>query len=150
MGLSGLITPSLAEMVHVAKEMERLGMDIPLLIGGESNYEFIHFNLKGKENLVSMTYCCIHQCAVLHVRVCISCLLPLRLFFQAEVCQLMLQGLFRDEILSRTRLLICTHHPYRTVELTAVVPRIHFGMGRYRLTSLSFVGSHSASYSLMK
>ncbi|BBL71063.1 methionine synthase [Methylogaea oryzae] len=33
-GLSGLITPSLDEMVHVAKEMERLGMQIPLLIGG--------------------------------------------------------------------------------------------------------------------
>ncbi len=33
-GLSGLITPSLDEMVHVAKEMERLEMDIPLLIGG--------------------------------------------------------------------------------------------------------------------
>ncbi|TNE80980.1 MAG: methionine synthase [Bacteroidetes bacterium] len=33
-GLSGLITPSLDEMVHVASEMERLGMDIPLLIGG--------------------------------------------------------------------------------------------------------------------
>ena len=33
-GLSGLITPSLDEMVHVAKEMERQGMDIPLLIGG--------------------------------------------------------------------------------------------------------------------
>jgi 5-methyltetrahydrofolate--homocysteine methyltransferase len=33
-GLSGLITPSLDEMVHVAKEMERLGLDIPLLIGG--------------------------------------------------------------------------------------------------------------------
>ncbi len=33
-GLSGLITPSLDEMVHVAKEMERLGMNIPLLIGG--------------------------------------------------------------------------------------------------------------------
>ncbi len=33
-GLSGLITPSLAEMVHVAGEMERRGMDIPLLIGG--------------------------------------------------------------------------------------------------------------------
>ncbi len=33
-GLSGLITPSLDEMVHVAKEMERLGMDLPLLIGG--------------------------------------------------------------------------------------------------------------------
>ncbi len=33
-GLSGLITPSLDEMVHVAKEMERLGFDLPLLIGG--------------------------------------------------------------------------------------------------------------------
>lgn len=34
LGLSGLITPSLSEMVHVSKEMERLGMTIPLLIGG--------------------------------------------------------------------------------------------------------------------
>jgi 5-methyltetrahydrofolate--homocysteine methyltransferase len=33
-GLSGLITPSLDEMVHVASEMERLGMNTPLLIGG--------------------------------------------------------------------------------------------------------------------
>ncbi len=33
-GLSGLITPSLDEMVHVAKEMERNGFDLPLLIGG--------------------------------------------------------------------------------------------------------------------
>ncbi|MGN6147368.1 MAG: methionine synthase, partial [Rhizomicrobium sp.] len=33
-GLSGLITPSLDEMVHVANEMERQGFDIPLLIGG--------------------------------------------------------------------------------------------------------------------
>ncbi|MDR6292283.1 5-methyltetrahydrofolate--homocysteine methyltransferase [Inquilinus ginsengisoli] len=33
-GLSGLITPSLDEMVHVAAEMERDGFDIPLLIGG--------------------------------------------------------------------------------------------------------------------
>ena len=33
-GLSGLITPSLNEMVHVAGEMQRLNMDIPLLIGG--------------------------------------------------------------------------------------------------------------------
>ncbi len=33
-GLSGLITPSLDEMVHVAKEMERTGFKIPLLIGG--------------------------------------------------------------------------------------------------------------------
>jgi 5-methyltetrahydrofolate--homocysteine methyltransferase len=33
-GLSGLITPSLDEMVHLAKEMERAGLNIPLLIGG--------------------------------------------------------------------------------------------------------------------
>jgi 5-methyltetrahydrofolate--homocysteine methyltransferase len=33
-GLSGLITPSLDEMVNVAQEMQRLGLDLPLLIGG--------------------------------------------------------------------------------------------------------------------
>lgn len=33
-GLSGLITPSLDEMVHVAREMKRQGFDLPLLIGG--------------------------------------------------------------------------------------------------------------------
>ncbi len=33
-GLSGLITPSLDEMVHVAREMERTGFSLPLLIGG--------------------------------------------------------------------------------------------------------------------
>jgi 5-methyltetrahydrofolate--homocysteine methyltransferase len=33
-GLSGLITPSLEEMVHVAREMKRLGFTMPLLIGG--------------------------------------------------------------------------------------------------------------------
>ena len=33
-GLSGLITPSLEEMTHVAAELEKAGLDIPLLIGG--------------------------------------------------------------------------------------------------------------------
>jgi 5-methyltetrahydrofolate--homocysteine methyltransferase len=33
-GLSGLITPSLEEMRHIAREMEREGLDLPLLIGG--------------------------------------------------------------------------------------------------------------------
>src|SRR3970282_209182 len=33
-GLSGLITPSLEEMAHVAREMEREGFQVPLLIGG--------------------------------------------------------------------------------------------------------------------
>ena len=34
LGLSGLITPSLDEMIYVAKEMQRLEMKVPLLIGG--------------------------------------------------------------------------------------------------------------------
>ncbi len=33
-GLSGLITPSLDEMIHVAREMKREGFTVPLLIGG--------------------------------------------------------------------------------------------------------------------
>ncbi len=33
-GLSGLITPSLEEMTHIAKEMKRLGLKIPIMIGG--------------------------------------------------------------------------------------------------------------------
>ena len=44
-GLSGLITPSLDEMVHVAKEMEREGMKIPLLIGGATTSK-IHTAVK--------------------------------------------------------------------------------------------------------
>src|SRR5690606_6064897 len=38
-GLSGLITPSLDEMAHVASEMQRLGFDLPLLIGGATTSE---------------------------------------------------------------------------------------------------------------
>jgi len=44
-GLSGLITPSLDEMVSVASEMERRGMDIPLLIGGATTSK-IHTAVK--------------------------------------------------------------------------------------------------------
>ena len=44
-GLSGLITPSLEEMVHVAKEMDRLGFNVPLLIGGATTSE-IHTAVK--------------------------------------------------------------------------------------------------------
>jgi 5-methyltetrahydrofolate--homocysteine methyltransferase len=44
-GLSGLITPSLDEMVHVAKEMKRQGFDIPLLIGGATTSK-IHTAVK--------------------------------------------------------------------------------------------------------
>jgi 5-methyltetrahydrofolate--homocysteine methyltransferase len=44
-GLSGLITPSLEEMVHVAAEMERRKISIPLLIGGATTSE-IHAAVK--------------------------------------------------------------------------------------------------------
>ena len=44
-GLSGLITPSLQEMVNVAKEMQRAGLTIPLFVGGATTSE-IHAALK--------------------------------------------------------------------------------------------------------
>ncbi|PSU87846.1 methionine synthase [Photobacterium kishitanii] len=48
-GLSGLITPSLDEMVHVAKEMQRRGFDIPLLIGGATTSK-AHTAVKIEQN----------------------------------------------------------------------------------------------------
>ena len=58
LGLSGLITPSLEEMVHVAKEMERTGMKVPLLIGGATTSE-IHTAVKIAPN---------YSAPVVHVR----------------------------------------------------------------------------------
>ncbi|MGB3018991.1 MAG: vitamin B12 dependent-methionine synthase activation domain-containing protein, partial [Ignavibacteria bacterium] len=51
-GLSGLITPSLDEMVHVAKEMEREGFSIPLLIGGATTSK-LHTAVKIEQNYKS-------------------------------------------------------------------------------------------------
>ncbi|WP_346351107.1 methionine synthase [Oceanimonas sp. AH20CE76] len=48
-GLSGLITPSLDEMVHVAKEMQRQGFKIPLLIGGATTSK-AHTAVKIEQN----------------------------------------------------------------------------------------------------
>ena len=48
-GLSGLITPSLDEMVHVAKEMQRQGFTIPLLIGGATTSK-AHTAVKIEQN----------------------------------------------------------------------------------------------------
>jgi 5-methyltetrahydrofolate--homocysteine methyltransferase len=56
-GLSGLITPSLDEMVHVAREMEREGFNIPLLIGGATTSK-VHTAVKIKPQYSS---------AVMHV-----------------------------------------------------------------------------------
>jgi 5-methyltetrahydrofolate--homocysteine methyltransferase len=57
-GLSGLITPSLDEMVHVAKEMERLGFTVPLLIGGATT--------SAKHTAVKIAPC--YRGPVLHVK----------------------------------------------------------------------------------
>jgi 5-methyltetrahydrofolate--homocysteine methyltransferase len=48
-GLSGLITPSLDEMVYVAKEMERQGIEMPLMIGGATTSK-VHTSLKIEPN----------------------------------------------------------------------------------------------------
>ena len=48
-GLSGLITPSLDEMIHVAKELEREKMNLPLLIGGATTSK-VHTAVKIDEN----------------------------------------------------------------------------------------------------
>src|SRR5258706_494740 len=48
-GLSGLITPSLEEMAHVAKEMERQGFHVPLLIGGATTSR-VHTAVKIEPN----------------------------------------------------------------------------------------------------
>ena len=53
-GLSGLITPSLEEMAHVAKEMERTGMKIPLLIGGATT-SLAHTSVKIEPNYSGTT-----------------------------------------------------------------------------------------------
>ncbi len=62
-GLSGLITPSLDEMVHVAKEMEREGFQIPLLIGGATT--------SAKHTAVKIAPC-YHE-IVLHVKDASKC-----------------------------------------------------------------------------
>jgi 5-methyltetrahydrofolate--homocysteine methyltransferase len=51
-GLSGLITPSLEEMAHVAKEMQRQGFSIPLLIGGATTSR-VHTAVKIEPNYLS-------------------------------------------------------------------------------------------------
>jgi len=48
-GLSGLITPSLDEMVHMAKEMERLNFDVPLMVGGATTSK-AHTAVKIEQN----------------------------------------------------------------------------------------------------
>ena len=53
-GLSGLITPSLDEMCHVAKEMQRLGFTVPLLIGGATTSR-VHTAVKIAPNYAHTT-----------------------------------------------------------------------------------------------
>ena len=50
-GLSGLITPSLDEMIHVAREMERQGLKIPLLIGGATTSKYCQLSCNNVQSL---------------------------------------------------------------------------------------------------
>jgi 5-methyltetrahydrofolate--homocysteine methyltransferase len=58
-GLSGLITPSLDEMVDVAKEMSKLGLKIPLMIGGATTSK-MHTAVKIAPNYFSLDHPVIH------------------------------------------------------------------------------------------
>lgn len=58
-GLSGLITPSLDEMVFVAKEMSKAGMKVPLLIGGATTSK-MHTAVKIAPNYSTLEHPCIH------------------------------------------------------------------------------------------
>ena len=53
-GLSGLITPSLDEMVHMAKEMERLNFEVPIMIGGATTSK-AHTAVKIEQNYHGIT-----------------------------------------------------------------------------------------------
>ncbi|MDT8393907.1 MAG: methionine synthase [Bacteroidales bacterium] len=73
-GLSGLITPSLEEMVHVASEMKRRKMNIPLLIGGATTSE-IHTAVK---------ICPAYEHPVIHVKDASRCVGVLSKLFSDE------------------------------------------------------------------
>jgi 5-methyltetrahydrofolate--homocysteine methyltransferase len=74
-GLSGLITPSLDEMVHVAREMERLGFDLPLLIGGATT--------SAKHTAVKIAPC--YRETVIHVKDASRCVGVVDRLMRAEL-----------------------------------------------------------------
>jgi len=83
-GLSGLITPSLDEMVHFAKEMDREGFTIPLIIGGATTSR-IHAAVKVAPN---------YQHGVIHV---------LDASRSVGVCSNLMNKDFRDEFIQNTK-----------------------------------------------
>lgn len=83
-GVSGLITPSLDEMVHFAKEMEREGFDIPLLIGGATTSR-IHASVKIAPNYSGPT---------IHV---------LDASRSVTVCSTLMNGELRDSYINQIR-----------------------------------------------
>ena len=71
LGLSGLITPSLDEMVFVAKEMERTKMTIPLLIGGATTSKMHTAGMSRYVYEPSSIYIYIYVCVCVSVCVCV-------------------------------------------------------------------------------
>jgi 5-methyltetrahydrofolate--homocysteine methyltransferase len=83
-GLSGLITPSLDEMVHVASEMQRLKFDLPLLIGGATTSP-AHTAVKIEPN---------YEGPVIYVKDASR---------SVGVAQALVETVSRDELITRTR-----------------------------------------------
>jgi 5-methyltetrahydrofolate--homocysteine methyltransferase len=128
-GLSGLITPSLDEMVHVAKEMEREGFTIPLLIGGATTSR-AHTAVK-----IAPMY---HQ-PVVHVLDASRAVGVVGRLASAE-----LRGPFVDENLSDQEKLREAHRGPRTQKLRTLEEarrhRLQFDWDRYAPPQPSFTG----------
>lgn len=107
-GLSGLITPSLDEMVHLAKEMQRKNFKVPLLIGGGATTSKAHTAVK-----IDTEY----QHSVVHVNDASRAVTVVGDLLQEETAQNYIDGIkkdydeFRVKFLSRTK-----KKEYKTLE----------------------------------
>jgi len=94
-GLSGLITPSLDEMIHVAREMKRHNFEVPLLIGGATTSK-AHTAIKIAPEYLQPV---VHVLdASLVVNVCSNLKSPERR--EAYITELNASGAFRDPIVT--------------------------------------------------
>jgi 5-methyltetrahydrofolate--homocysteine methyltransferase len=129
-GLSGLITPSLDEMVHVANEMQRRGFDLPLLIGGATT--------SAKHTAVKIAPAYTHE--TVHV---------IDASRAASIVERLLSAEGRDEFDKKNRkeqvALVASYRQRQTVSLVpyadAVARRFQTDWAKVRIDVPSFVGS---------
>ena len=111
-GLSGLITPSLDEMVHVASEMQRLKFELPLLIGGATTSP-AHTAVKIEPN---------YEGPVIYVKDASR---------SVGVAQALVETVSRDELISRTRRENATRRE-RHAGKTRLAPQLSLSQARER------------------